>query len=117
MLCHLILDIPFRIELKISVLFLSEVVYGDVYMLDKEMKWTILLTPMPNPNSHIEFSWIIVNNSIIITGGTAEKHPVTKGMILVGGDFPVSSQLNGMILQSKRENCLYHCASTVSSTA
>ncbi|GLT33129.1 hypothetical protein SLA2020_077420 [Shorea laevis] len=62
-----------------------EVVYGDVYMLDGE-KWT-KLPPMPKPNSHIECSWVLANNSIIITGGTTEKHPVTKRMMLVGEVF------------------------------
>ncbi|KAH9743661.1 hypothetical protein KPL70_003376 [Citrus sinensis] len=33
-----------------------EVVYGDVYMLDDEMKWKVL-PPMPKPNSHIECAW------------------------------------------------------------
>ncbi|KAI4389400.1 hypothetical protein MLD38_001630 [Melastoma candidum] len=64
----------------------NEVVYGDVYMLDQGMKWKSL-PPMPKPNSHIEFSWVVVNNSIIITGGTTEKHPVTKRMLLVGEVF------------------------------
>ncbi|XP_002509560.2 kelch repeat-containing protein At3g27220 [Ricinus communis] len=64
----------------------NEVVYGDVYMLDYEMKWKAL-PAMPKPNSHIECAWVIVNNSIIITGGTTEKHPVTKRMILVGEVF------------------------------
>ncbi|KAF6161396.1 hypothetical protein GIB67_009275 [Kingdonia uniflora] len=63
-----------------------EVVYGDVYMLDDEMKWKNL-SPMPKPDSHIEFAWAIVNNSIIIVGGTTDKHPVTKKMILVGEVF------------------------------
>ncbi|KAK4845461.1 hypothetical protein QYF36_005369 [Acer negundo] len=63
-----------------------EVVYSDVYMLDDEMKWKVL-PPMPKPNSHIECAWVIVNNSIIITGGTTEKNPVTKRMILVGEVF------------------------------
>ncbi|XP_052197548.1 kelch repeat-containing protein At3g27220-like [Diospyros lotus] len=63
-----------------------EVVYGDVYMLDSKMKWR-MLPPMPKPNSHIECSWVVVNNSIIIVGGTTEKHPVTKRMILVGEVF------------------------------
>ncbi|KAL5172037.1 Kelch repeat-containing protein [Glycine soja] len=63
-----------------------EVVYGDVYMLDEEMKWKIL-PAMPKPDSHIECAWVIVNNSIIITGGTTEKHPVTKRMMLVGEVF------------------------------
>ncbi|XP_057766937.1 kelch repeat-containing protein At3g27220-like isoform X2 [Salvia miltiorrhiza] len=64
-----------------------EVVYGDVYMLDgKTMKWKVA-SPMPKPDSHIESSWIIWNNSIIIMGGTTEKHPVTKRMILVGEMF------------------------------
>lgn len=58
----------------------------DVYMLDGEMKWKIL-TPMPKPNSHIESSWVVLNNSIIIVGVTTEKHPVTKRMILVGEVF------------------------------
>ncbi|KAL0331881.1 UNVERIFIED_CONTAM: Kelch repeat-containing protein [Sesamum calycinum] len=64
----------------------NEVVYGDVYMLDSEMKWTVL-APMPKPNSHIECSWFLWNNSIIIMGGTTEKHPVNKRMILVGEVF------------------------------
>ncbi|XP_010259872.1 PREDICTED: kelch repeat-containing protein At3g27220-like isoform X2 [Nelumbo nucifera] len=63
-----------------------EVQYGDVYMLDDEMKWKTL-PPMPKPNSHIEFSWVLVNNSIVIVGGTTQKHPVTKKMILVGEVF------------------------------
>ncbi|KAL3723006.1 hypothetical protein ACJRO7_035228 [Eucalyptus globulus] len=63
-----------------------EVVYGDVYMLDAGMKWKVL-PPMPKPDSHIEFSWVVVNNSIIITGGTTEKHPINKRMILVGEVF------------------------------
>lgn len=50
------------------------------------MKWKVL-PPMPKPNSHIEFAWVVVNNSIIIVGGTTEKHPVTKRMILVGEVF------------------------------
>ncbi|KAK9156243.1 hypothetical protein Sjap_003723 [Stephania japonica] len=63
-----------------------EVVYGDVYMLDDEMKWKVL-PPMPEPDSHIEFAWAVINNYIIIVGGTTEKHPVTKKMILVGEVF------------------------------
>ncbi|TVU43541.1 hypothetical protein EJB05_10020 [Eragrostis curvula] len=64
-----------------------EVVYGDVYMLDgTDTKWKQLF-PMPKPDSHIEFAWVIVNNSIIIVGGTTEKHPITKKMILVGEVF------------------------------
>lgn len=63
-----------------------EVVYADVYMLDAKMNWKVL-PPMPKPDSHTESSWVIVNNSIIIVGGTTEKHPVTKRMILVGEVF------------------------------
>ncbi|GFZ04398.1 Galactose oxidase/kelch repeat superfamily protein [Actinidia rufa] len=60
------------------------VVYDDVYMLDDdEMKWKVL-PPMPKPDSHIEFAWKIVNNSIVIVGGTTDKHPITKKMTLVG---------------------------------
>ncbi|CAI9114569.1 OLC1v1015319C1 [Oldenlandia corymbosa var. corymbosa] len=64
----------------------NEVVYSDVYMLDDDMKWKIL-PPMPKPDSHIEFAWHIVNNSIVIVGGTTEKHPETKKMTLVGEIF------------------------------
>ncbi|WOL14349.1 kelch repeat-containing protein [Canna indica] len=64
----------------------SEVVYSDVYLLDGEMKWKEL-PPMPKPDSHIEFAWVSVNNSIIIAGGTTEKHPITKKMVLVGEVF------------------------------
>ena len=63
-----------------------QVVYGDVYMLDNEAKWKHL-PPMPKPDSHIEFAWVVVNNSIVIVGGTTEKHPITKKMILVGEVF------------------------------
>ncbi|XP_004305925.1 PREDICTED: kelch repeat-containing protein At3g27220-like [Fragaria vesca subsp. vesca] len=63
-----------------------EVVYADVYMLDDEMKWKVL-PPMPKPNSHVECAWVILNDSIIITGGTTEKNPITKRMILVGEVF------------------------------
>jgi N-acetylneuraminic acid mutarotase len=55
-------------------------------MLDDDNEWK-QLPPMPKPNSHIEAAWVIVNNSIIIVGGTTEKHPVTKKMILVGEVF------------------------------
>ncbi|KAL2516129.1 Galactose oxidase/kelch repeat superfamily protein [Forsythia ovata] len=64
----------------------NEVVYDDVYMLDGDMKWKVL-PHMPKPDSHIEFAWAIVNNSIVIVGGTTEKHPVTKKMTLVGEIF------------------------------
>lgn len=63
-----------------------EVVYGDVYMLDSTMKWREL-PPMPKPDSHIESSWILVNNSIVIVGGTSSNHPVTNRMMLVGEVF------------------------------
>ncbi|KAK9137680.1 hypothetical protein Sjap_008274 [Stephania japonica] len=65
---------------------LFQVLYGDVYMLDDEMKWKVL-PPMPEPDSHIEFAWAVINNYIIIVVGTTEKHPVTKKMILVGEVF------------------------------
>ncbi|XP_047332701.1 kelch repeat-containing protein At3g27220-like [Impatiens glandulifera] len=64
----------------------NEVVYGDVYMLDSSMKWRVLPS-MPKPDSHIECSWVVVKDAIIIVGGTTEKHPVTKRMILVGEVF------------------------------
>ncbi|XP_050235957.1 kelch repeat-containing protein At3g27220-like [Mercurialis annua] len=64
----------------------NEVVFGDVYMLDDDMKWKVL-PPMPKPDSHIEFAWAVVNNSIVIVGGTTDKHPVTKKMILNGEIF------------------------------
>lgn len=50
------------------------------------MKWKSL-PPMPKPDSHIEFAWAIVNRSIILVGGTTDKHPITKRMILVGEVF------------------------------
>lgn len=61
-------------------------VFNDVYMLDDEMKWKVL-PPMPKPDSHIEFAWVIINNSIIIVGGTTDKHHVTKKMVLIGEVF------------------------------
>ncbi|KAB2081256.1 hypothetical protein ES319_A05G119400v1 [Gossypium barbadense] len=64
----------------------NEVVFGNVYMLDDEVNWKTL-PPMLKPDSHIEFAWAIVSNSIVIVGGTTEKHPVTKKMVLVGEIF------------------------------
>lgn len=64
----------------------KEVVYGDVYMLGDGPGWK-QLPPMPLPNSHIEFAWVVVNNSIVVLGGTTEKNPVTKRMVLVGDVF------------------------------
>jgi hypothetical protein len=61
----------------------AQVVY---HMLDDEMTWK-QLPPMPKPDSHIEFAWVNVNNSLIIAGGTTEKHPITKKMVLVGEVF------------------------------
>jgi hypothetical protein len=63
-----------------------QVVYSNVYMLDDGMKWKEF-PPMPKPDSHIEFAWVNVNNSLIIAGGTTEKHPITKKMVLVGEVF------------------------------
>ncbi|KAK6928485.1 hypothetical protein RJ641_007076, partial [Dillenia turbinata] len=54
-----------------------------IFKCSRRHEWKVL-APMPKPNSHIEFVWVIVNNSIIIVGGTTEKHPVTKRMIPVG---------------------------------
>lgn len=65
---------------------LIQVLYGDVYMLDKNMKWHTL-SPMPKANSHIECSWVLLNNSIVILGGTTENHPINKRMMLVGEVF------------------------------
>lgn len=64
----------------------NEVVFSNVYLLEDGVRWKEL-PPMPKPDSHIEFAWVIVNNSIIIVGGTTEKHPVTKKMVLVGEVF------------------------------
>ncbi|CAD6260460.1 unnamed protein product [Miscanthus lutarioriparius] len=64
----------------------SEVVYSNVYMLDDGHTWKEL-PPMPKPDSHIEFAWVNVNNSLVIAGGTTDKHPITKKMVLVGEIF------------------------------
>lgn len=55
-------------------------------MMDEEMKWK-MLPSMPKNNSHIESAWFIVNNSIVIVGGTTDWHPVTKRLVLVGEIF------------------------------
>lgn len=75
----------------------AQVVYTDVYMLDDEMKWKVM-PPMPKPNSHIEFAWVVVNNSIVIVGGTTEKHPITKKMVLNGEVMQFN--LNTLVLTS-----------------
>lgn len=64
-----------------------EKVYGDVYMLEGEGKEWKILPPIPKPDSHIEFAWVVVNDSIVIAGGSTEKNPVTKKMVLVGELF------------------------------
>jgi hypothetical protein len=94
-----------------------QVVYGDVYMLDDEMKWKTL-PEMPKPDSHIECAWVIVNNSIIITGGTTEKHPNTKRMMLVGEVFQF--HLDSLVLififptlKKDYASCSYHVFSAV----
>ncbi|RWW86767.1 hypothetical protein BHE74_00004441 [Ensete ventricosum] len=76
----------FDLSLGLSTPKAKQVQYGDVYMLDEGNKWK-QLPPMPLPNSHIEFAWVLVNNSIIVVGGTTMKHPITKKMILVGEVF------------------------------
>ena len=81
--------------MALKIFLMIQVVYGDVYMLDVEMKWKVL-SAMPKPNSHIECAWVIVNNSIIITGGTTEKHPETNRMMLVGEVFQF--QLDSLVL-------------------
>ncbi|KAG0491132.1 hypothetical protein HPP92_007995 [Vanilla planifolia] len=89
----------------------SEVVYSNVYMLDDGLRW-IDLPPMPKPDSHIEFAWKIVNNSIVIAGGTTEKHPVTKKMVLVGEIFRFNlDTLQLQHLHMKREST-YHIGIT-----
>jgi hypothetical protein len=55
-------------------------------MLDDGTTWKEL-PPMPKPDSHIEFAWVNVNNSLVIAGGTTDKHPITKKMVLVGEVF------------------------------
>jgi hypothetical protein len=67
-------------------ILLVQVVYSNVYMLDDGHTWKEL-PPMPKPDSHIEFAWVNVNNSLIIAGGTTDKHPITKKMVLVGEIF------------------------------
>ncbi|KAG6488964.1 hypothetical protein ZIOFF_050222 [Zingiber officinale] len=86
----------------------SEVVYSDVYMLDNEMKWKEL-PPMPKPDSHIEFAWVNVNNSIIIVGGTTEKHPITKKMVLVGEVFRFN--LDKLRMERRNGRCWEGCLS------
>ena len=64
-----------------------QVVYGDVYMLEvkeggrKEWKE---LPRMPRPDSHIECAWVVVNDTLVVLGGTTEKDPLTNRMVLVG---------------------------------
>lgn len=79
-------------------------------MLDESTKWKALPS-MPKPDSHIECSWVIVNNSIVIVGGTTEKHPVTKRMILVGEVFQFN--LNTLVftfsIHCKQSSFILNC--------
>ncbi|KAG2306433.1 hypothetical protein Bca52824_026181 [Brassica carinata] len=49
----------------------------------------------PCSDSHIEFAWKVVDNSIVIDGGTTEKHPETKKMVLAGEIFKFN--MNAML--------------------
>lgn len=69
-----------------NYILFGQVVYSNVYMLDDGTTWKEL-PPMPKPDSHIEFAWVNVNNSLVIAGGTTDKHPITKKMVLVGEVF------------------------------
>jgi hypothetical protein len=71
--------------LKNYILFV-QVVYSNVYMLDDGTTWKEL-PPMPKPDSHIEFAWVNVNNSLVIAGGSTDRHPITKKMVMVGEVF------------------------------
>lgn len=88
--------------------WLLQVVYDDVYMLDDDMKWKVL-PPMPKPDSHIEFAWAIVNRSLVIVGGTTEKHPNTKKMTLVGEifQFQFDTQVLFLIFNKLQRRCLF----------
>lgn len=74
------------------------------------MKWKVLPS-MPKPNSHIEFAWVVVNNSIVIVGGTTEKHPETKKMVLNGEvvQFNLNTLVHTPHIQSTWEFCLHCC--------
>lgn len=61
------------------------------------MKWKVLPS-MPKPDSHIEFAWIVVNNSIVIVGGTTDKHPQTKKMVLNGEVFQFNLDLQVFLI-------------------
>ena len=76
-------------------------------MLD-DKKWKNL-PPMPKPDSHIEFAWTIVNHSIIIAGGTTDKHPNTKKMILNGEIFRFDLDTLVRILYYHFLGCSYTC--------
>ena len=79
------LIMPFCMD-NLFLYSLYQVVYSDVYMLDDEMKWKVLLS-MPKTDSHIEFAWVHVNNSINFVGGMMQNHLVTKKMVLSGEVF------------------------------
>ncbi|KAI4321168.1 hypothetical protein MLD38_034585 [Melastoma candidum] len=72
-------------------------------MLDQDVKWESL-PPMPKPNSHIEFAWVVVNNSIVITGGTSEKHPgdhENVRMLLIGEVFQFNLSTQKLMVNGK----------------
>ncbi|RWW60160.1 hypothetical protein BHE74_00032864 [Ensete ventricosum] len=83
---HEVLKLYFTCQLTKSCYPFLQVQYGDVYILNAGKTWK-QLPSMPLPNSHIEFAWVVVNNSIIVVGGTTLKHPITKKMILLGEVF------------------------------
>lgn len=94
------------------IISLIQVQYADVYMLDDGKEWK-QLPPMPKPNSHIEFAWVLVNNSILVVGGTTMKHPITKKMILVGEvfRFDLDTLVRAVVSFLLLENFILHCFS------
>lgn len=56
-------------------------------MLEENAKRWKQLSSMPEPNSHIEFAWVTVNHGIVIVGGSTEKNPLTKKLVLLDTIF------------------------------
>jgi hypothetical protein len=77
------------VELDFNLRFIFfQVIYGDVYMLEGEGSDEWQRFPgMPRPDSHIECAWIVVNDTLVVLGGTTEKDPLSNRMVLVGEVF------------------------------
>lgn len=53
---------------------------------DRSSSW-VSLPSMPKPTSHIEFASSVIGRFVVTAGGSTQKSPLTKKMVLLGDVF------------------------------